>query len=198
MLVTDFWSRLTTLQKVQLCIGIAGLVLAATDFLLNNAAVLIWLGSTIWLGLSTDVQFWHVLVIGVAASLFWVLQQDEEESDQATGDGAVSASQENVQLDPYDYKMDEIKGVLWTWKWLRSIAKPNKPIPLCPKCGMEMEWTSSSRTGSSVKCPKDDYECEWKSSRDEVKDYVKREVLRRVRTGEYNDYTSTTDVPLPI
>jgi hypothetical protein len=85
-----------------------------------------------------------------------------------------------------DYKMDNIDGIKWVWSWYRNDV--SDLIALCPVCMCELESKQHPyKLGTDLYCQKCDKYIDLNTSMNEFKEKVKKEIRRRVRTGEYKD-----------
>jgi hypothetical protein len=175
----DTLTGLTTLQYVELGVGIPAGILTIMDVLVNNAAVLTWIWTALWSFMSLNVKFWHVLLIGASIALGRYLFTSEEEP----------STTENDEKEPEwkDYTSDHIKEVLWRWNWSGEHAVGVEPH--CPECKTRMVVESSppevSEAGFSAQteCPNCDFSKLWRESN--PKQPVARIIERNAREGEY-------------
>ena len=53
------WDDFTTLQLVSSTVGITAIIFTILDIAANNSAVVTWISSTLWSGLSAKIKIWH-------------------------------------------------------------------------------------------------------------------------------------------
>lgn len=178
---------------------VGALVSPLVEKLLANLGIsfgwLSWMSGVVVSLLTASVEVWHVLVsyaifavIGYAWAKLWITPKR--------------------QPDPYEimrsYKSAEIFGVIWTWDWNRTEFIPDEPFALCPNCdwqlGLEEVYDSSPKTsegssvlrrptGTKVECERCEFTHEWDRPPEELKEFIQKEILRRVRAGEYEILT---------
>lgn len=100
-----------------------------------------------------------------------------------------------------NYTSDELRNLYWTWEW--DGDRIDNLQPLCPEedcrfeVGIEGRYPSdmaegptellndSYLIGSTVYCRRCEYEEDWNQAPDALKQFVKQEIRRRRRIGEF-------------
>lgn len=106
-----------------------------------------------------------------------------------------SEENEAKERETYEEEFTEalIEGIHWEWAW--ENGSPSSLTPLCPECGMEMDYGDDTHPGvvfpgrtvtSTIKCPSGHTTKRWRNRTiGQVLDLVKREVERQVREDEW-------------
>lgn len=115
----------------------------------------------------------------------WILEPDESSVDER------------------DYTRDLIYSVVWEWN--QTLTGLTNLTAICPECGRDLEEKHRSPSGGiglrlvALRCGPCDNRWETKSSG--LKKAVKKEIKKRIRTGEWKDAieeVGTKDDPLPV
>ena len=142
----------------------------------------VWLGiDTVWNHLSSDsgVPFW-LLYAMLLAILFL--------TKKVLVNWSKGASLASDSLKPYHYRKDVFYDVVWRWQYpSEHYLQPDNFTPFCPTCDMELV---RQREGRPVVHYCDKCKTEFSVSSESVysmRDYMTREIQRRIRSGEWRD-----------
>ena len=175
---SKFWRRV-----IQTTIGgvLASIIVSAGGWLFG---IIAWEDISALFGIS--VPLWLILALVVSVQIgFLIHQRYAQEKTEAE------------ETPPHEEEFTEaiIEDIRWQWSW--EDGEPSDLTPLCPECGMEMDYSDNytagvsipSRTNFSVvECPSGHFRERWKDRRiGWVLNLAKREVERRVREQEWQN-----------
>lgn len=135
--------------------------------------------------------FWSSLIS--AGRYVWAMLWGEEEENGT----------EVEEKKPHEEEFTEamIDGVRWQWSW--EDGKPSSPTPLCPECGIKMDFQDAYAPNvyppkASVRCPKGcETVNEWEGwSKEGLRDLIEREVKRCIREDEWQSNSETPHLQL--
>jgi hypothetical protein len=200
----DSWFGLTALQYLELSIGITAGILTIADVVGNNAAVVTWIAETAWSGLFISVKFWHLIAVGaiLAGGRYgWLYIRAEDETPDINDALQEVKNRAEKEPDSKDFTSARIKGIDWTWEWKDD--EVYGLISLCPECSMQIypsdvteriegapasvSYPDTIRTvGAEVECDGCSFSHEWEKGSRDLRTFVRKEIKRRARTGEYD------------
>jgi hypothetical protein len=151
-----------------------------------DALILIfnWLTNIVTFVLSFRVPFW-IILIAIFILLLCKRIFKSRNSDS-----------------PFDfithYKNDKIDNVLWIFDWIRGLDRKytlskESPHPICPECKNDLVLSNKTVDGyyssrpTGFICENCGFSQKLDGNQDEYLLKIKREIIRRVRTGEWRN-----------
>jgi hypothetical protein len=150
-----------------------------------------------WLTHPITWPVWALILLAISglaivAGLFYLFSRASEASEGGA---------RPIQIDPLDYRTDEIFGVQWTWSFVYGKLNENDLSAFCPRqncmCRLTMKEDQQRmqvRQGGfgadllfpiSFTCSNCGYSREFDSNWKQLKHSVFIEIERRIRTGEF-------------
>ena len=127
--------------------------------------------------LSYGVPVWIIIIIGVAY-LFLIKM--------------VKRFSANIEPDFTSYTSDVLDDIHWEWGWFKSIYqggydfKGNSPVPICKRCQGYLVVRTRGYHIKFLECESCGFNKSLENSEFvEYQDKIKREIYRKVRTGQW-------------
>jgi hypothetical protein len=147
-----------------------------------------WIRNIIALVLSFQVPFWIILV----ALLVFLFSKRIANKLNSQGSAYARHSIEK------HYRQDRIDSILWIFEWYRGYdGKLNltnrSPHPICPDCMNDLVVSNKTAEGYHSNrpirfvCENCGFSHKLETNLDEYKMKIEREIIRRVRTGEWRN-----------
>lgn len=132
------------------------------------------IGNWILAILNFNIKLWWLLVAGII--LFFIVKW------------IITREQDSPTSSIQNYRSDVIDGILWNWEWYRNYSghytlSSNSLSPICNHCKTDLRETRMGY-GSGLTCSY----CHFSKHIEDIDNYydkIGREIIRRVRTGEY-------------
>ncbi|MCM3571193.1 hypothetical protein [Neobacillus mesonae] len=155
-----------------------------------EALVLIfnWIKNIIAFVLSFKVPFWIILF---AIFIYLLIKKVAKKVNSYSSD---SAGQNIVT----HYKKDRIDNILWIFEWYRGydgrLTLTNEsPHPICPNCMNDLVLSDRTSEGyysnrpTRFACENCGFSQKFENDPEEYILKIKREIIRRIRTGEWRE-----------
>ena len=142
-----------------------------------------------WLAHPVTWPVWALILLAISglaivAGLFYIFSRASEVGAQP------------IQLDPFDYRTDEIFGVQWVWEYVGTKLDADRVSAFCPrkncKCRLKSQPNQNARYNPdfyafpiSLVCPNCGLQCDFDKDLKQLTHDVLIEVERRIRTGEF-------------
>ena len=128
--------------------------------------------------------------------------QREKEVLKEASSKADTVQETESEDDHKTYTKDRIFGSDWQWDWQYDGAIINL-VPLCPNCSYQPDLERykygslhAEKIGLKIECKKCGFERGWQDNPKNVLKEVRKEIQRRVRTGEYKAPEESLNEPL--
>jgi hypothetical protein len=153
----------------------------------------------VWNLLWYDIPLWATSVfVSAATAVTWYAANQRSLPIEEV---SLQHSLEPQSPDYLDYTEDVVESLKWDWDWENGKVKALKSY--CPNCSMEIypdpitelrevpkPWGKGQEPvaiGSEVKCPKCGFSKEWDQKPRDFEHYVRKEIERRKKTGEWKN-----------